>query len=105
MLDFLYANYHRPLVLADVAAALKMNPSYLSAIFSRAMGLGFHGYLQQLRLARARELLRESTLHVCEVAVATGFSSAYHFKNVFKTAIGLTPSEWRMGIGDAPDRG
>jgi AraC-like DNA-binding protein len=95
MLDYLHAHYQQPLGLADVAAALKMNASYLSTRFSAAMGVGFHEYLSEFRLAKARELLLDPARHICAVAAATGHSSPSHFDNVFKASVGISPSAWR----------
>jgi AraC-like DNA-binding protein len=97
MLDHLHAHYQYPMGLADVAAALKMNASYLSSLFSTTMGVSFHCYLGELRLLKAKELLRDPAWHVCEVAAATGYSSPNHFNNVFKASVGLSPSTWREG--------
>ncbi|MCX6878828.1 MAG: helix-turn-helix transcriptional regulator [Verrucomicrobia bacterium] len=85
----------RPLGLADVAAALRMNASYLSRLFSTTTGVNFHCYLGDLRLTKAKELLRDPVWRVCEVAAATGYSSLSHFDNVFKTCVGISPSAWR----------
>jgi AraC-like DNA-binding protein len=95
MLDYLHTHYQRPLGLADVAAALKMNASYLSHLFSTIMGTSFHHHLANLRLEKAKEFLRDPTMRVCEVAAASGFASPNHFNNVFKITLGLTPSAWR----------
>ncbi|MCX6879176.1 MAG: AraC family transcriptional regulator, partial [Verrucomicrobia bacterium] len=57
ILEHLHAHYRRPLGLADVAAALRMNASYLSRLFSTTTGVNFHCYLGDLRLTKAKELL------------------------------------------------
>jgi AraC-like DNA-binding protein len=96
MMDYIHHHYHRPLALADVAASLRMNASYLSSLFSRTLGLTFHDYLNELRLAQAEALLRNPHARVCEVACAVGYSSANHFRTVFKIREGLSPSAWRL---------
>lgn len=95
MLDYVQTHYQRPMGLADVAAALKMNASYLSHLFSTSTGTSFHHHLANLRLEKAKEFLRDPTMRVCEVAAAAGYSSANHFNNVFKFRFGLSPSAWR----------
>jgi len=50
-----------------------------------------------LRLQRARRLLRESEHPAGEVAMLTGFSSAAHFSTAYRNHFGLTPREERLG--------
>ena len=107
MLDYLHHHYQRPLQLGDVAAALKMNSSYLCTLFSHTQGVSFHKYLEDLRLAKARELLRDPANRICEVACAAGYASANQFRSVFKAREGVSPAAWRespssAGTGPTP---
>lgn len=95
MLDRLHTHYHRPLDLSAIAADLGMNASYLSSLFVATMGVRFHHYLNELRLAKAQDLLCDPLRRIGEVAAATGFASPNHFDNVFKTWLGVSPSAWR----------
>jgi AraC-like DNA-binding protein len=95
MLDHVHAHFHRPLDLADLAATLGMNASYLSSLFVAAMGVRFHHYLSEFRLAKAMELLRDPLRRISEVAATTGYTSPNHFNNVFRTMTGVSPSAWR----------
>lgn len=96
MLDFIHQHYQRPMALRDVAAELCMNASYLSDLFSKTMGLTFHRYVDELRLAKAKGLLSDPRICVCEVACAVGYASANHFRSVFKAHEGVSPSVWRV---------
>lgn len=51
--------------------------------------------LSEVRLKKARQLLRDTTRNVAEVAVETGFSSPTYFTTFFKQHTGKTPSEYR----------
>ena len=95
MQDYIHQHYSHPIELHDLAAALNLNASYVSSLFSTTLGVTFHHYLEELRLARARELLRDPARRVSEVAYAVGYSNPNHFCNVFTTRIGLSPSAWR----------
>src|ERR1019366_6236191 len=98
ILDYLHQHYDRPLSLKELAATFKLNPDYLAHLFAQTMGLRFHDYLQELRLAKARELLLDPRQHICGVAGAVGFASAHHFRHAFKAHEGVAPSTWRTGI-------
>lgn len=96
MLDYLGTHYQRPLQLNDLAAALRMTPCYLCTLFSHTLGVTFHHYLDELRLAKAKELLGDPARKICEVACAVGYASAGHFGRAFKAHTGLTPCQWRQ---------
>ena len=97
-LDYLRQNYHRQIRLTDAASALKMNPTYLSSLFSHTVGISFHHCLEEFRLAKAKELLRDPRNRVREVAAAVGFASEGSFRHVFKDRAGLAPSAWRQAL-------
>jgi len=102
MLDFARQHYHLPIHLDDVAAALGRNSCYLCNLFSRTVGKTFHHHLDDLRLSRARELLRDRGQSVCDVAYAVGYTDANYFRQAFKAHIGCAPSAWRQGPPGAP---
>jgi transcriptional regulator GlxA family with amidase domain len=95
MLEHVRDHYQRPLDLSDLAEVLGRNPSYLSSLFAAHMGVHFHHYLCEFRLARAMELLRDPFRRISDIAAATGHVSASHFNNLFKSMTGLSPSAWR----------
>lgn len=59
------------------------------------LGCSVHEYLHEARLARAKEMLRNSGSTVAEVAYESGFSSPAYFSTVFKTRYKISPSEYR----------
>jgi AraC-like DNA-binding protein len=83
-----------PLHLAEVAAAAQLSTFYFLRTFKRATGMPPHAYLNQIRLERARELLRAGE-PPAQVALATGFADQSHLTRRFKGAFGLTPSQYR----------
>jgi transcriptional regulator GlxA family with amidase domain len=68
----------------------------LERLFRRHLGHGIHRQYSALRLERARQLLRETTLPVLDVAVATGFSSSSQFARAYKRSFGEPPSRTRL---------
>jgi AraC-like DNA-binding protein len=102
MLDYIHANYAHPIQLADLAACVRLRPTYVSSLFSATAGVTFHHYLEEFRLAKAKELLRDPTNRVSEVAYAVGYSNSNHFRNVFTARAGFSPSAWRA-TAPSPD--
>jgi transcriptional regulator GlxA family with amidase domain len=97
MADYVYQHGHRPISLDDLASAMKRNASYLSALFSQTTGVTFHQFLENIRLSKAKELLRDPRNLVCEVACTVGYVSADSFRHAFKAHEGLSPEAWRAG--------
>ena len=83
--------------LNAVARAINVSTNYLSAVFSQKMGLSFVEYLTQKRMARARQLLRQSRKRTGEIAAEVGYKDPRYFSFVFKKTQGCTPREYRGG--------
>jgi len=97
MLNYVHQHYLRPISLGDLASAMNMNACYLSTLFSQTTGVTFHQFLEEIRLAKARELLRDPRNRVGEVAGAAGYASPDAFRHAFKAHEGLSPEAWRAG--------
>lgn len=81
-----------PLSRAEVAARLGVSERRLGRLFSERVGHGFAAAYRDLRLARARGLMRQSSLPLAEIAYASGFSSHSHLSTAYRAAFGLSPS-------------
>jgi two-component system response regulator YesN len=97
MLDYVHQHCPRPISLDELASAMKMNASYLSTLFSQTTGVTFHQFLEEVRLSKAKELLRDPRNRVGEVARAAGYASPDAFRHAFKAHEGLSPEAWRAG--------
>jgi len=69
----------------------------LSTQFNQTTGVTFHHFLEEVRLSKARELLRDPRNRVGEVADAAGYASPDSFRHAFKAHEGLSPDAWRAG--------
>ena len=81
--------------LHDLAVAMRLNPSYVSSLFSTTLGVTFHHYVEELRITRAKDFLRDPIKRVSDVAYAVGYPNPNHFRNVFAARVGVPPSAWR----------
>ena len=85
-----------PRLTAVAPAAMNLNAAYVSDLFAATTGVTFHHYLEELRLARAKDLLCDPVQQICEVACAVGYTNPNHFRNVFRSRVGMPPSTWRQ---------
>jgi AraC-like DNA-binding protein len=84
-----------PLDIEELAR--KFNVSYRSfrRAFARHTGLSPHRYLQEVRLARARTLLSQSSQSIKEIALHAGFEDTQYFCRCFHKKVGMTPTAFR----------
>jgi transcriptional regulator GlxA family with amidase domain len=73
-----------------------MSKRNFQRIFKRAIGMSPINYLIQVRLQKARKLLRESGYDMNDVAVMCGFSDSNYFIKCFKEAYHTTPLKFRQ---------
>lgn len=82
--------------LNSVAASVNLSPNHFSSIFSQEMGKTFVEYLTSVRMEKAKELLRTSSLKSAEIAYAVGYKDAHYFSYLFKKNLNCTPKEYRQ---------
>jgi AraC-like DNA-binding protein len=77
--------------IRELAADLGMSQSHLRARFQASCGVSLGKHMRELRLERARGLLKMSPARVSEIAEQCGFSSLFSFSRAFKTRYGESP--------------
>jgi AraC-like DNA-binding protein len=88
-------NYMFPLTRESISRALRLTPSYISALFRKWGQTNLWSYLLDLRLGAARNLLLEARLSIKEIAEKCGFASDIYFIRCFHRKYHLTPGECR----------
>lgn len=84
------------LSLKTVADAVGISSSYLSKLFSSALGTGLIDYINRCCLSEATKLLAGTDCLISEIAEACGFSSSRSFIRVFRKYYDMTPSDYRL---------
>ena len=100
--DFIDHNYmDEEISLNKAAHVANVSANHFSALFSRNMGQTFTEYLTDLRMNKAKELLRCTAMRSSEIAGEVGYKDAHYFSYLFKKTQGMTPSEYRKMRGEA----
>jgi transcriptional regulator GlxA family with amidase domain len=81
-----------PLDRVTMASFAGISPRHLDRLFQTRLRTSFLHHDHQLRLAHARNLLRQSALSVTEIGFACGFASSSHFARCYRAQFGMTPS-------------
>jgi two-component system response regulator YesN len=96
VIRFINQNYHENLTLEDVAYEAGFSTYYFGKLFKKTFGVTFIDYLTSLRIARAKELLKDPLLTVKDVTYRVGYMDPNYFARVFKKTEGITPTEYRI---------
>jgi AraC-like DNA-binding protein len=93
--DFLATSLDLRVRLTEAAGEAYLSPFHYHRMFTRAFGETPHGFVQRLRIERAKELLARDHLPVTEVCLAVGYESLGSFSTLFRAVVGYSPAEYR----------
>ncbi|MDF2724155.1 MAG: hypothetical protein K0Q59_3830 [Paenibacillus sp.] len=95
-MEYLNNNYDDP----NLSNTLLSKKSLLSEVYFRKLFKEVYGqspkqYIQNIRINKAKELLKFDYLTVTAIADMVGYPNVYHFSSAFKIQTGCTPTEYR----------
>ncbi|WP_176013368.1 AraC family transcriptional regulator [Victivallis sp. Marseille-Q1083] len=88
----------------EIARSAVISVSYLKKLFLHRLGTSPMTYVQDLRMYRARQLLRNRYLFISEVGVKCGYPSANYFSRVFRRHHNISPEEFRRYLDTGVER-
>jgi AraC-like DNA-binding protein len=88
-------NPETPVNIPELAQELKVSYRWFRRAFAHHTGLSPYQYYLDVRLARARDLLAQTTLPTKEIASRVGFEDAQYFCRLFHKKVGFAPGIWR----------
>jgi ATP/maltotriose-dependent transcriptional regulator MalT/AraC-like DNA-binding protein len=92
---YLRENFTKKYHLADVARVANLSPYHFTRVFKAQTGKTSSDYLLDIRVEKAREMLRTTDQTITEICFQCGFCNPSHFATVFKRRVGVGPSEYR----------
>ncbi|MCK9521926.1 MAG: AraC family transcriptional regulator [Proteobacteria bacterium] len=95
VLDMIQKHWGEPLLIPDLAAAVGMSESSFRRYFRKSTGRSAVDYILQMKVARACELLADSSLGISNISELSGFGNLAYFNRKFKELKRMTPSEYR----------
>ena len=93
--DFVMENYSKPIGLNEAARVVSLNPVYFSTVFKEQTGENFTVFLQNVRISKSKELLKNTRLTVKKVAEQVGYMDEKYFSRLFMKVTGVKPVEYR----------
>lgn len=97
-LKYMEEHYREKLRLQDVADQVYVSQWHLSKLLNRYKGQSFSDILNNIRIEKAKELLKDPSLRIGDIADMVGFLDMAHFSRVFKRQTGVSANEYRNSL-------
>lgn len=95
ILDYVEANFTSNLSITDIAKHFDINEDYFYRLFKTFTGQTPTVFISQLRIRYAKQLLRNTTLPISEIAFQVGYNSSSYFSKMFHRLVGISPRTYR----------
>ena len=91
------------LTVAELADRVHLNASYLSTLWKRECGITLGEYRLRCQIELAERFLSQKSTTIRSVAEKAGFCDVYYFSRIFRSRVGMTPSDYRRAMLSAPE--
>jgi len=91
-------HYTEDISLTSLATKYNLSMARLSEMIKENLKVNFSDYIASLRIQRAKELLRDESISIQEIAEIVGYNDYFYFTKVFKKVEGISPSKYRKSI-------
>lgn len=91
-------NLSEEFTVDDMARVAMFSKFYFTRMFRSVTGVPPMRYMQALRLQEAKRLLVSTGMTILDVSYRVGYSSPGTFSSCFKSHVGISPSEYRLGV-------
>ena len=93
--EYIHASYHEDITLNSLAEQFATNRTTLNRLFKESCGMTVMAYLGKIRMTVAALLLQNTTLSIQDISRRIGLNDEAYFSRLFRTRIGIPPSEFR----------
>ncbi len=92
---YIYEHFNEQIELNEVAEHIHLSPYYLSRLFKKETGRNFIDFLNEVRINKAKELMKDTPLKLYEIAEKVGYHDNAYFGQMFKKHVGTSPGDFR----------
>jgi len=95
VIQYLHQHFGEKIKITDLAVLSRMSESHFNRVFKKEAGIAPMECLMQIRIEKAKKLLKSPRVNITEVSLACGFGSTSHFSSSFQKSAGMTPTQYR----------
>jgi len=96
--NYIENNYNQDISLDALSRELGISPQYFSKLFKKEVGVNFIEYLTQLRLKKAKEIMKDGGKSIKEICYMVGYTDPNYFSRIFRKHTDLSPTEYIKGV-------
>ena len=94
--DYLYVHFNQNFKSSDIAKKFNISEYYLLHVFKKETNKTINNYLEDIRIMKAKEMLKDNLLSIAEISSLVGYEDNNYFTKVFKKKCDITPSKFRL---------
>ena len=102
--NYMASHLNQNLTIEQICQDNLMGLSQLQRIFRNQCECGIIEYFSEMKIERAKELIREDTMNFTQIADSLGYTSIHYFSRQFKKLTGMTPSDYALSIKALSER-
>lgn len=91
-------NIYEKISVSTLCDHFCISTSMLHSLFRKNMNNTAKNYINELKLSKSKELIRNSTHTLSEISEMLGFSSIHYFSKKFKSYFNISPTEYSKSI-------
>ncbi|MCK9170164.1 MAG: helix-turn-helix domain-containing protein [Treponema sp.] len=93
--EYLDQKYMEEVTLDSLSEHFYFTKEYLSRLFKKEFGCGIYEYVLQVRMNRAKQLLKDPSVQIQQIAEQLGYNDSNYFSKAFRTYTGISPTDYR----------
>ncbi len=98
ILSFINNNIYNKICIETICSNFSISPTTLHSLFKKNMDITVKNYVNNLKLNKGKELIKNSSYTFSEISEILGFSSIHYFSKKFKSHFGISPTECSKSI-------
>lgn len=98
ILSFINNNIYNKICIETICSNFSISPTTLHSLFRKNMDITVKNYVNNLKLNKSKELIKNSSYTFSEISEILGFSSIHYFSKKFKSHFGISPTEYSKSI-------
>ncbi len=95
---YLERSCEKDISFSDICTKFSLSASVVKKLFAEKLGCGAMEFFSNCKIERAKQLIREDSRNITEIAEALSYSSVYYFSRAFKKSTGMTPTEYAASV-------